>query len=371
MSLDEIEITVIGAGVVGLAVASAISALGYDVIVLERHRQFGQEVSSRNSEIIHAGIYYTEGSKKAFHCVNGSDLLYEFCQRHDVPHRPVGKFIIATTESEISVLETLLRKGERNGARELTLVDQKTLRRYEPNANGLAALYSPRSGIVDSHSFMAKLVQLAKKNGASFAFESPVTAFEVVSGGYVVVVGNGEYQFKTKAVINSAGLRSDQIASLVGIDIEKFGYQLRYCKGTYFRYSKPSPIARLIYPVPHQDLAGLGVHGTVDMAGSLRFGPDVEFVDTENYQVDDAKAQAFYESACKIIKNLDPFAFEPDMAGIRPKLRGSGIRDFIISHEVDKGLTGFINLIGIESPGLTASLSIAQEVSGWTKEILG
>ena len=349
---------------IGLAIAAELSAQFQDIIVLEKHDSFGQETSSRNSEVIHSGIYYAEGSLKAGLCIEGAEILYKVCEKHSVPYKKTGKLIVAADQSELKNLEKFFEKGKSNGLKNLALLDKSDVKRIEPNTNAIAAIFSPDTGIIDSHSLMKHFYHMAEANGALFAFNSEASRLSRVSDGFIVGVKQEGYHFKSKIVINCAGLYSDNIAELAGIDVDGDGYKLKFCKGSYFSYANPSPVRMLVYPVPHEDLLGLGIHATLDLGGRLRFGPDTEYVDSIDYRVDAWKRGSFYESAMQIIPGLEKEAFVPDMAGIRPKLQGPGerARDFVIKEETDKGLSGLINLIGIESPGLTASPAIANMV---------
>lgn len=370
--MDRVNITIVGAGIIGLAIAKELSKRYTDIIVLEKHPKFGQETSSRNSEVIHSGIYYPPGSLKASLCVEGAKLLYEYCNRHSIPHSRLGKFIVATENEELYKIEELYDNGISNGVEGLSIIDGKDVTKIEPYLHALSALYSANTGIIDSHSLMEKLYRNAISSNVLFSFNSEANYIEKIKAGYLIGIRGDDYKFLSKVVINSAGLHADQIAQLAGIDIDSAGYRLKYCKGSYFYYAKPSPIKKLVYPVPHENLVGLGIHATLDLAGRLRFGPDVEYVESVNYRVDDKKLEDFYISASKMIKGLDKSAFLPDMAGIRPKLHGLNERgkDFIIKEESNKGLEGFINLIGIESPGLTASLAIAKMVKKIVDEVM-
>jgi len=361
--MDEVKITIIGAGVVGLAIAAELSREYDDIIVLERHEKFGQETSSRNSEVIHSGIYYSPNSLKAELCVEGAGLLYKYCEKYSIPYSRLGKLIIAVSESEVKKVQELYNTGIKNSVKGLKLIEKDEINKIEPNVNAKAAVYSPNTGIIDSHSLMSHLHGVASASGVLFSFNTEANSIEKHKNGYVIGIKNNDYKFISSVVINSAGLAADYVAELIGVNIEKTGYRLSYCKGSYFSYSRKSPVKMLIYPVPNKDLTGLGIHATLDLAGRLRFGPDAEYVDDIDYKVDAGKKDIFYKNAKKNIKGLDKEAFNPDMAGIRPKIKGYGIKDFVIKHEVDIGMEGFINLIGIESPGLTASLSIAKHVN--------
>lgn len=365
--MEKIDILIIGAGVVGLAVAEKMTGPGKEVVIIDKNKSFGRETSSRNSEVIHGGMYYPADSMKACLCVEGRKLLYEFCRKHAVPHRKTGKVIVATEKEEIPALRKIFDLGKDNGVDGLKLIEGAEIRNIEPEINGIAALYSPETGIIDSHRYMQTLFDKAKGAGAMAAFESEAVAIEKEPGGYKVRVRNNNEtsDLHTRVIVNSAGLDSDGIAARAGIDIAACGYTLHYCKGQYFRLmgKKARLIKGLVYPVPKPASGGLGVHATVDLAGGVRLGPDDEFLatNTKDYTVDEHRRRGFFISAKKFLPFLDETDLYADTAGIRPKLQGEGefFRDFVIKDEADKGFPGFINLIGIESPGLTASLAIA------------
>ncbi|HLB24954.1 MAG TPA: NAD(P)/FAD-dependent oxidoreductase, partial [Nitrospirota bacterium] len=336
----------------------------------ERRETFGRETSSRNSEVIHSGIYYPAGSLKAALCVEGARLLYRFCEENSVPFKRLGKLIVASDEDEMPALEALYGNGGLNGVQGLEMMGKADVARMEPNVTAHSAIYSPRTGIFDTHGYMSVLYASASASGALFAFGGELRGIRKEDGGYVLSVGDEGYSFFSRAVVNSAGLASDKVAGMAGVDVDAAGYRLAYCKGSYFSYSARPPVKMLVYPVPHEGLTGLGVHATPDMAGRLRFGPDVEYVDELDYRVDPEKSDVFHDGARKIIKGLEKAAFMPDMAGIRPKIKGEGFKDFVIRHEADRGFQGLINLIGIESPGLTASLAIAGHVGKIVSGIL-
>lgn len=368
--MERFDILIIGAGVVGLAIAAELSKKHKEIVVLERHNSFGQETSSRNSEVIHAGIYYPKDSLKAKLCVEGRKLLYEICQQNNIPHKKIGKLIVASEKEEIPALEELFQRGKGNGVENLRLIDAADLKKMEPNVNGVAALYSPSTGIIDSHRLMQYFSDIAQDNGAVVSYNSEVVGIKKNASGYEILVKNDRetISLNVKVVINSAGLDSDSIAEMAGIDIERSNYRLHYCKGQYFRVngSKSHLIKKLIYPVPKPKSAGLGVHATLDLSGSLRLGPDEKYLKnrTKNYSVDDSQRNNFSLAANRLLPFIDKDDFSSDTAGIRPKLQGEGddFRDFVIQEETEKGLAGFINLIGIESPGLTASPAIAKFV---------
>ena len=366
--MDSTKITIIGAGVVGLAIAAELSKKHKDIVLLEKETSFGQGTSSRNSEVIHAGIYYPKGSLKAKLCVEGSKLLYKYCQQHDIPHKRVGKIIVAINDGEVGQLAELMKKAELNWVRDLRYMMGPELAKFEPGVKGVKALYSPNTGIVDSHKLMNALEKEAVGNGCVLAYGSQLTAIQKESDGYVLSI-NGEPSLKTEVLINSAGLYADQIAAMAGIDIVKEKYRLHLCKGEYFSYTKPSFIKHLVYPVPSHDITGLGVHSVVDLAGGLRFGPNIQYVDKIDYTVDPAHRPAFWKDVVGLFPQIKEEDLAPDQAGMRPKLQGpgEGVRDFVIREESRLGLPGLINLIGIESPGLTACLAIGEYVRNLVK----
>lgn len=366
----ETEILIIGAGVVGLAIARELSSIKKGVIVVEKNSTFGQETSSRNSEVIHAGMYYPSGSLKANLCIEGREILYEICQENEIQFNKIGKLIIATDSDESAQLERILRQGRDNGVSGLTMVDKKEIVSMEPNALGLVALLSVETGIIDTHKLMQYYLDYAVERGVLVAYNCEVFAVEKKASRYLISVkNNGELEeISSRVVINCAGLDSDYIAKICGIDLESSNYKLHYCKGEYFRLKDTNEIVvnRLIYPVVSSKSAGLGIHVTLDLRGGVRFGPDDHYMDnrTKDYSVDLSKRRQFHDSVRKILPILNEDQFIPDTAGIRPKLQGpdDNFRDFIINDEQDRGFPGLINLIGIESPGLTASPAIAKYV---------
>ena len=364
--MERADFVIVGAGVVGLAIAGKLAGSNKDIIVVEKHPSFGRESSSRNSEVVHAGIYYSEDSLKARLCVEGKHLLYEFCRKHNIPHRKLGKLIVATDEKESDLLEKLLQKGKNNGVDDLSLLTGKKVKKMEPNIRAVSALHSPSTGIIDTHSLMKSLESLAQDKGAVFAYGCEVTGIEKKDDGYLVSIRDADGEnlsFSAGTFINSAGLCSDRIAGMAGIDIEKAGYRLHYSKGEYFRVKdkKAKLLKRLVYPAPHE--RSLGIHTVSDLQGQLKLGPNAFAVDEINYDVNPSHADEFYESVKGFLPFIEKEDLSPDMAGIRSELvRVSGEEDFIISNEEDKGFPNFINLIGIKSPGLTASLAIANYV---------
>jgi L-2-hydroxyglutarate oxidase LhgO len=355
---------VIGGGVVGLACAAALASAGRRVVLLERHDGFARETTSRNSEVVHAGIYYAAGSWKARLCVRGRELLYARCAREGIPHRRIGKYIVACDEAEVARLEELKAKGDANGAPGLRMLGAAELARGEPGVRGIAALESPDTGIVDAHALCLSLAAEAEAGGALLVLRAEVSEIAPTPGGYRVVAGEGG-ALATGAVVNSAGLASDRVAALAGVDVDARGYRLHPCKGDYFALAPGAPVrvSRLVYPVPSGP--GLGVHVTLDLGGRVRFGPDATFVRHLDYRVDPAKATAFAEAASRYLPGLRAEWLSADYAGIRPRLAGPGDppRDFVLCEESAAGLPGFVNLIGIESPGLTAALAIGEQVA--------
>ena len=365
MERHPFDITVIGAGVVGLAVAAELSRYFREILLLEKNDGYGQETSSRNSEVIHAGIYYPEGSLKASLCVEGRKLLYEACERRDIPCRQIGKLIVATRSDEEEALQVLQRKAEQNGVDDLLWLSGRVVHSLEPDVFASAALLSPSTGIIDSHSLMRALLASATGNGVTVALRSCVTAVQFDGNRFDLAINGGKYRVASRAVVNSAGLQSDGVAAMAGIDLDREQYRLKPCKGSYFSMSPSPRLRHLVYPVPAPQHEGLGVHATIDLGGRVRFGPDVEYVDQIDYRVDEGKRDAFYESILKYLPGIRRESLSPDMCGIRPKLQGPGedIRDFVIQEESRLGLPGWVNLIGIESPGLTACFAIARYVA--------
>jgi len=372
----QVDITIVGAGVIGLAIASQVASEGRAVYVLEKNQTFGQEASSRNSEVIHSGVYYPKDSLKARTCVEGNALLYELCQRHGIGHRKIGKLIVATDDAEVNELEKLWERGRSNGIKGLRLLNQQELSDLEPNVRGIAAIFSPSTGIIDSWGLMGHFAGKARDNGAHLAYRTEVTGIDRIPGGYKVSVRDpkGHFSFTTKVLINCAGLHSDEVAGMVGIDIARAGYRLHYCRGEYFSVSrgKANMVSRLIYPVPKAGEAGLGIHVNFDLGGRMRLGPDACYVDRIDYKVDDSQKRAFYDSVARFLPFIEYDDLEPEMVGIRAKLQAEGedFRDFVISHECDRGLPQLINLIGIESPGLTSAPAIAKYVGRLVQEML-
>jgi L-2-hydroxyglutarate oxidase LhgO len=362
--MEEARILVVGAGVVGLAVAAKISDKNQGVYVLEKNPRFGQETSSHNSGVIHSGIHYPTGSLKARLCVRGNKMIYELCEKHDIPYKRLGKLTVAIGEEEIDELEVLMRTGTANGVENLKLLEKEEVKKLEPNVEVEKALYSPSTGIVEPDELMNHFYAEAHKNGASVAPQTEVTSIRKAKDAYEIGGVSMGQRFTTRAevIINCAGLYSDKIASDVGLEIDKLGYRLHYCKGDYFRLGGKPPVKMLVYPAPKGP--GLGVHLTPDLAGTIRLGPNAYYVDHISYEVESNETE-FREDVKRFLPSIDKYQIQIDSAGIRPKLQGpnDGFRDFVIRHEEDKDLFGFINLLGIESPGLTAAPAIGELVS--------
>lgn len=369
--MDRVDIAVIGAGVVGLAVAARLSKPGKPLIILEKNTRFGEETSSRNSEVIHAGIYYEPGSLKGRLCVEGNPKLYEYCAKHGINHRKTGKIIVAVTDDEVKRLEKLQKTGTESGARGLELIDGGKVKELEPEINVKLGMLSPTTGIMDTHNVMQSLLNEAVSKDAMISYDSEVVGMEKKAGGYAFTVKKDNYRFEAETVINCAGLGSDRIAELCGIDIDKAGYRLFPCKGEYFRLRGEPKVRRLVYPVPAAGIHSLGIHITPDLTGALRLGPSAYYVDKIDYSIDDRNKELFYTETKHFFPDVKPDDLYPDTAGVRPKLQGpkDGFKDFVIRHEADKGLPGLINLIGIESPGFTACLAIAEYVENIYKQL--
>lgn len=363
--MDKVDCVVIGAGVIGLAVARRLAQAGREVIVIEAAEGIGTVTSSRNSEVIHAGIYYSAGSLMARMCVAGKRALYEYCRDHGIPHRNCGKLIVATTPNETLKLQSIKAHAESNGVHDLKTLSGEEARGLEPALNCDAALLSPSTGIVDSHAFMLALRGDAESAGAAFAFHTPLVRGRATPGGFELDVGGeAPITLACQLLVNAAGLAATSVArGIDGMPIELIP-PAYLAKGNYFSCSARAPFSHLIYPVPEP--GGLGVHLTLDMAGQARFGPDVEWVDAIDYTVDPARAERFYPAIRRYWPTLPDDALMPSYSGMRPKIvpPAVAVQDFLIQGPKDHGVDGLINLFGIESPGLTSSLAIADHVGG-------
>jgi L-2-hydroxyglutarate oxidase LhgO len=361
--VEEVDCVVVGAGVVGLAVARALALAGREVILLEAAEGIGTGTSSRNSEVIHAGIYYPAGSLMARFCVAGRRALYRYCAERGVPHVNCGKLIVATSAIEDAMLAGIKTRAEANGVEGMQVLTSAEAVELEPNLTCTSALFSPSTGIVDSHAFMLALQGDAENAGAVPVFFSPVSGGRVRDRRIEIDVGGEDpMTLRCRLLVNSAGLTAPDLArGLVGMPPERVPTAY-YAKGNYFTLTGRSPFSRLIYPVPVP--GGLGVHLTVDLGGQARFGPDVEWVDSLDYTVDPARSDSFYAAVRKYWPALKDGALQPGYAGIRPKIvpKGAAGQDFVVQGPQTHGVPGLVNLFGIESPGLTASLAIADHV---------
>ena len=360
---DQLDCVIIGAGVVGLAIGRSLALAGRDVVVLEAEPEIGMHTSSRNSEVIHAGIYYEQNSLKATLCVQGREMLYDFCEARHVPFERLGKLIVASKESEKERLLGIREKAENNGVTDLRFVERDEIRQLEPAVTGELALFSPSTGIIDSHSLMVSLQADIEASDGVVLTHSKLERVEVLSDGFRLHVADTDEAFECKTLINSAGLNAEDVArSIEGLELDKVR-AVRYAIGHYFAYQGKSPFSHLVYPLPID--GGLGVHATNDMGGAARFGPDVEWVDDIDYSFDESRKQQFVDAIRRFFPDLDTEKLAPAYTGIRPKLTGPGEtpRDFAIEGPEIHGIDGLVNLFGIESPGLTACLSIGEYVA--------
>jgi len=361
--MDRVECIVVGAGVVGLAIGRALALAGREVLVLESERHFGTGTSSRNSEVIHAGIYYPAGSLKARLCVEGRRMLYEYCAAHGVAHRKLGKLIVATRESQRETLQSILGGALANGVENIAMVGAAEARRLEPQLACVGALHSRETGIVDSHGLMLALLGDLESAGGALACASPFDRAERRGPGWIVHTG-GDARFAVEAdlLVNTAGLHAQDVAARIESLPPEHVPKRHLARGCYFQLAGRAPFSRLVYPVPAP--GGLGVHLTLDLGGQARFGPDVEWIDTIDYTVDPHRADAFYAEVREYWPRLPDASLAPDYAGIRPKLSGPGepAADFVIAGPQAHGAPGLVALFGIESPGLTACLAIGAYV---------
>ncbi len=355
--MESVEAIVIGAGVVGLAVARELARAGHETIILEAEDAVGTHTSSRNSEVIHAGIYYPKGSLKARACVAGKELLYEYCVAHGVPHRRSGKLIVSTSQEQNAELLSIQKKAHANGVTDVVWMEKAQALALEPALNCVAALYSPSTGIIDSHALMLAYLGDAEDRGAMLALKTKLIGAQVVADGFVL--HTNETEVRSRILVNSAGLRAPSVARMIeGYETERAPGEF-YAKGNYYSLTGRSPFSRLVYPVPEP--GGLGVHVTLDMAGQARFGPDVEWIDRIDYTVDPKRAERFYAAIRRYWPGLADGALAPGYAGIRPKTAGPGAPapDFEVQGPRAHGVPGLVNLFGIESPGLTDRLELA------------
>ena len=368
--MEKFAVTVIGAGVVGLAVAARLAPkLGSELLLVEQHEGFGKETSSRNSEVIHAGIYYPAGSLKTRLCVNGRQQIYQLCQKYNIDCQHLGKIIVATSSDEEGYLADLLKRGRENGVENLKILSAREVHVLEPQVKATAAILSPATGIVDSHNLMRLFYQQTKEADTTISFNSRISEINQVNNGFhlTCITDHAEnYTFSSKIIINCAGLGAARVSQAANISTPA----IHYAKGSYFSYSGKSPLSKLVYPAPPVGGYGLGIHATLDLGGRLRFGPDLEYCpdiecsDKPDYRVDENLHSKFATAIQRYLPTLDGAKLFPDMSGIRPRLQGPNddFCDFIIRTENTGSAPGFINLLGIESPGLTAAPAIADEV---------
>ena len=362
--VDRVECVVVGAGVVGLAVARALALSGREVWVLEAAEGIGTGASSRNSEVIHAGIYYPTGSLKARSCVDGKRMLYEYCGERGIPHKRLGKLIVASDEAEVPVLAGIKRKADENGVTDLETVSGDEVQGMEPALRVAGALLSPSTGIIDSHALMLAYQGDVENAGGAVVFHAPVLGGQVLGGGFLLQIGGDEpMALECEVLVNAVGLHAPDIARRIdGIPPETIPRKY-LCKGSYYSLLGRAPFTRLIYPVPEK--AGLGVHLTLDLGGQARFGPDTEWIEGEDYDVDIRRADGFYAAIRRYWPDLPEGALTPGYAGIRPKISGptEPNADFLVSGPAQHGIGGLVNLFGIESPGLTASMALGAHVT--------
>lgn len=361
--MEQVDTVVVGAGVVGLAVARALALSGREVLVLEATEAIGTQTSARNSEVIHAGIYYPQGSLKAQLCVRGKQLLYAYCTERGIGHQRCGKLIVATSQAQVVQLQGIIAKAAANGVDDLVLLTRDEARALEPALECVAAVHSPSTGIVDSHGLMLALQGDLEHAGGMLAFNSPLASARITPLGIELSARDGT-QLRARTVVNAAGVHAPTLARhFEGLNPAHIPGEY-YAKGNYFTLAGRSPFNRLIYPVP--EAAGLGVHLTIDLGGQAKFGPDVQWVKTpDDLVVDPARGLAFYAEVRKYWPGLPEGALQPGYAGIRPKISGPGeaTRDFLIQGPAEHGVPGLVNLFGIESPGLTSSLAIGEHVA--------
>lgn len=368
--MSDFNVVIIGAGVVGLACAEKLSEKYPNIILIEKHNSYGMETSSRNSEVIHSGMYYPTNSLKAKLCVKGNESIYQYSDKNKIPYNKCGKLIISLDIGGDSKREKIFRQGVANNVKSLFYLEKEEAEKLEPKIMFSKALYSPNTGIIDSHKLMQSFKNNAEKNDCDFAFNHEVLSVKQENNYYRIYVKDKDgfdFEITSDIVINAAGLNSDKIAESLGIDIRKNNYELNYVRGHYFKLDSKykNTINHLIYPVP-SDNYGIGIHVTLDLAGYLKLGPDTEFLKNNiiDYSVSNNLLEKFFIAGSSYIKELKKEELSPDQSGIRPKLQkqGENFRDFVIKNESDKGFKNFINLIGIESPGLTCSLEIAKMV---------
>jgi L-2-hydroxyglutarate oxidase LhgO len=373
--MDKVDIIIIGAGVVGLAIGAELADKNREMFILEKEENYGQGTSSRNSEVIHAGIYYPKNSLKADLCVKSNPILYDICKKNNILYKKCGKIIVANGETEVKQLEGIFRHANSIGARDLEMLDEEEIHELEPNVKADAGILSPTTGIIDAHGLMNHFYRQSRLKAGSdpLVLDTEVTDISPTKDGYIVeMISGGEpFEIESRVVINSAGLFSDKVAAMPGIDIEEAGNRIYWSKGEYFSLTGKPPAKMLIYPPPPLDAASLGIHSVPDLTGRIKFGPNAYYVNEIDYAVKSEK-EPFWRDIVRYFPTVKLEDLHPDMAGIRAKLQGPGdpVRDFVITNEEERGLPGFINLVGIESPGLTSCPAIAEMVGDIVKEYL-
>ncbi|SFC88698.1 NAD(P)/FAD-dependent oxidoreductase [Pseudoalteromonas denitrificans] len=365
--METVDVIIVGSGVVGLAIAAQMSKTQKQVFIIDKNNSFGEETSSRNSEVIHAGIYYPEHSLKAKFCNEGKKSLYQYCQKRHIPFNNIGKLIVAQNCHESHQLEKIKHHALQNEVNDLTLITQAQLQKIEPQLKASSALLSPSTGIIDSHAFMQSLLAETEHNGGQFIGKTKFIEAEPIGKGFIVTLNcQGDFfQIKCRYLINSAGLHSTEVANnILGLKNDHIP-KLHWCRGHYFSYSGHSPFSHLIYPIPEKNTVGLGIHATLDIAGQLKFGPDTQYINELDYQFPLALKSNFYQAILRYFPNIQRQKLHPAYSGIRPKLQGPDdtFKDFEIQTDKKHNVKGLINLFGIESPGLTASLAIGQYVA--------
>lgn len=361
---EQVDCAVIGAGVVGLAIARRMALAGREVVILEAEEAFGTHTSARNSEVIHAGIYYASGSMKARLCVPGKKALYRYCAEHDVKHRNIGKVVVACEAAQVPAMHNYIEQARTNGVDDLRLLSSDELAELEPNVRAAAGFFSPSTGVIDSHGLMLAYLGDAEAHGASLALASPVVSGAITADGIDLNVGGTEaLSIRCRTVINTAGLKAPAVASSInGVPAQTIP-PTYYAIGHYYTLTGKSPFNHLVYPVTRADW--LGVHVTIDLGGQVKFGPDFNWIDSIDYRFDERREPAFYEAIRRYYPGLADGALQPGYTGIRPRTTGPGepAQDFTFSGPRDHGIPGLVNLFGIESPGLTSSLAIADHVA--------
>ncbi|MDC0074243.1 NAD(P)/FAD-dependent oxidoreductase [Alphaproteobacteria bacterium] len=358
------EVVIIGAGVIGIAIGRALSMSGFEVVILEQNQIIGSETSARNSEVIHSGIYYKKNSLKAKLCLEGNKDLYLYSKKNNIPHKQCGKLIVANTPDESNSLHELYKKGTANGLSDLKIISSSEAKKLEENINCIEALYSPSTGIIDSHTFIKSILTDFEKNEGILALKSQFISAEEINNGIVSIINSGgeDISIFSKWLINAGGLNSYNIVKSINSYNLKYAPKIFYAKGTYFTLTGKAPFSRLIYPLPSDK--GLGIHYTIDINGYGKFGPDIEWVEKIDYSLDENKKEKFIDTISKYFPALNETKLQLGYSGIRPKISGPNqpVEDFLIQTQQTHNVQGLINLFGIESPGLTSSLSIASEV---------